>query len=131
LTIAVDDIGIGREALHAAFEAAYWNRFAVELPEIRPVLVNLHSAVIGRRPSVALESFAERPDRGEPLSESRPVRFGSGWTPTPVLERSRLAEGERIEGPAVIRQLDATTLIEPGDRAEIDRFGNLVIGIAR
>ena len=37
------------EDLRALLEKACWERFAVELPEIRPVLVNLHNAVIGKR----------------------------------------------------------------------------------
>jgi N-methylhydantoinase A len=43
----VADINITGEELRTAFEAAYWQRFGVELSEIRPVLVNLHTAVIG------------------------------------------------------------------------------------
>ena len=38
-----------REELQKSFEDAYWRRFEVELNEIRAVLVNLHTAVIGKR----------------------------------------------------------------------------------
>src|SRR5499433_1468445 len=48
--------------LHRLFDEAYWQRFQVELREIRPVLVNLHTAVIGRRRPVSLATLA----RGEP-----------------------------------------------------------------
>ena len=43
--------------LQALFEAAYWTRFGVELKEIRPVLVNLHTAVIGKRRGVSLRAL--------------------------------------------------------------------------
>ena len=46
-----------------------------------------------------------------------------------VYQRSSLKTGQSITGPAVIEQLDTTTLIYPDDRAVVDRAGNLVIGI--
>ena len=53
--------------MQSAFEAAYWARFEVALPEIRAVLVNLNTAVIGKRPSVQLEALAETAGAGEPV----------------------------------------------------------------
>ena len=41
---------IEAHGLRKAFAAAYWRRFGIELAEIPPVLVNLHTAVIGVRP---------------------------------------------------------------------------------
>ena len=49
LNFPVQNTKLTRESLQTAFEKAYWNRFEVELPEIRAVLVNLHTAVIGRQ----------------------------------------------------------------------------------
>jgi 5-oxoprolinase (ATP-hydrolysing)/N-methylhydantoinase A len=46
---------------------------------------------------------------------------------TPRYARALLESGNRIEGPAVIDQMDATTLIPPSFAGQIDRFGNLVI----
>jgi N-methylhydantoinase A len=46
---------------------------------------------------------------------------------TPRYARALLEPGNRIEGPAVIDQMDATTLIPPSFAGQIDRFGNLVI----
>ena len=45
-------------------------------------------------------------------------------------ERTRLLAGNLIEGPAVVSQLDATTVIPPGAQAEVDRYGNLVASIS-
>ena len=46
-----------------------------------------------------------------------------------VFQRSALLPGHVIEGPAIIEQLDATTLVYPGDRATVDAAGNLIIGL--
>jgi N-methylhydantoinase A len=45
----------------------------------------------------------------------------------PVYERRRLATGHVIAGPAVVEQFDSTTLIHPGQRAEVDDLGFLLI----
>ena len=45
-------------------------------------------------------------------------------------ERTGLLAGNRIEGPAVVSQLDSTTIIPPGAEVEVDRFGNLIAALA-
>ena len=51
----------------------------------------------------------------------------SGMTSTPVYDRALLAPGHEVEGPAVVEQLDSTTVVYPGQRAVVDDYGNLVI----
>jgi len=46
-----------------------------------------------------------------------------------VFERNELLAGHQLTGPAVIDQLDATTVLFPGDRAEVDEAGTLLISI--
>jgi N-methylhydantoinase A len=41
-----------------------------------------------------------------------------------------LRPGDAIAGPAVIEQLDSTTLLFPGDRAAVDPYLNLIVDIA-
>jgi N-methylhydantoinase A len=48
-----------------------------------------------------------------------------------VLDRPRLAPGSSLTGPAVIEQIDCTTVIEPGQTAIVDDDGNLLITIGR
>ena len=47
----------------------------------------------------------------------------------PVHDRSLLYGGQKIVGPAVIEQLDAVTVIQPGDFGKVDGFGNLIISM--
>jgi N-methylhydantoinase A len=130
LPVAVPDAGITLAELRTAFETAYWQRFGVELPEIRPVLVNLHTAVIGKRKPVALASIAGAQPAAtltEARRTTRPVWFDGSWLDTPVYTRERLPVGARFEGPAIIEQLDCTTVIEPGNTVELDGIGNLIV----
>ena len=68
---------------------------------------NVEHAVIGRRPLFDLA-------RGE-------------FVEAVVLDRGRLLAGNRIDGPAVIEQLDATTVLSESQHATVDTFGNIVI----
>ena len=51
------------------------------------------------------------------------------WHDTPIYRRERLAVGARFDGPAIVEQLDSTTVVEPGDRVEVDASGNLIITV--
>lgn len=61
--------------------------------------------------------------------DEREVYFdrATGLTSTPVYDRNQLASGHSIDGPAIIDQLDSTTIVLPGQTAEVDDFGNIII----
>jgi N-methylhydantoinase A len=65
------------------------------------------------------------------LSETRPVWFDGSWRDTPVFARERLPLDAVIEGPAILEQLDATTVLEPGNRLSSDADGNLIIEVGQ
>ncbi|GBD43657.1 Acetophenone carboxylase gamma subunit [bacterium HR40] len=121
-----------RTRLLDVFAEAYDRRFAVRLPGIPVWLVNLQTTVIGRRPG--LDPHALLPERAASDAEAacigvRPVWFSGRFLPTPILARERLAPGARFQGPAIVEQLDATTVVEPGDEGQVDAFGNLVLRV--
>ena len=128
LSIPLDSIEPTLESLHELFEQAYWDRFEVALPEIRPVLVNLHTAVLGRRPSVDLASLAQAHAVGESM-KTRKVWFADGETQTPILRREHLTPGQSLAGPAIIEQLDTTTVLPPRSQTLVDPSGNLIVSV--
>ena len=128
LTVPIAEASVTRDQLQADFEAAYWTRFEVELPEIRAVLVNLNTAVIGRRRGVDLQTLAPL-ETNAPATRRR-VWFAGGWQETPIYRRGQLPPGSRIDGPAIVEQLDTTTVVEPGDRVEADALGNLILDVS-
>ncbi len=133
LNVAIPDGAADLDTLRSAFADAYWRRFRVALPEIGPVLVNLHTAVIGRRAPIPAGSLAEG-ERAASVAEARVgtrrVWFPGGARDTPIYERDRLPIEGAFTGPAILEQLDATTVIEPGDRARVDALGNVLISIS-
>ncbi|MGH7784865.1 MAG: hypothetical protein ACREO5_13615, partial [Candidatus Binatia bacterium] len=55
--------------------------------------------------------------------------YFDGWVDCPVYTREKLGNGNRLAGPAIIEQVDSTIVIHPGQKADIDRFGNVIIEV--
>jgi N-methylhydantoinase A len=123
IRVALPRADMPRAAIQAAFEAAYFARFQVRLPEIRAVLVNLCTSVIGRRRRLDLRALLGKP--GEAVIGTRPLYAEGRWHEARVFQRERLGEGAHIGGPAILLQADATTVLEPGSEAVVDALGNL------
>ncbi|MEZ5754308.1 MAG: hydantoinase/oxoprolinase family protein [Paracoccaceae bacterium] len=119
-----------RAELQELFEQAYHARFRVTLPSIRANLVNLNCSVIGHRPETDLSRLidpAERRATAEPKGH-RTVWFGTPHE-TPVYWRDHLPLDATIQGPAIIEQMDTTTLIDPGCTVTLDADANLIISV--
>lgn len=123
-----DGTGIDAASVRAAFEAAYRRSFSRLLPGLPVRIVSLRTAAIGRRPAFDLKALAPGNTRIEDARRGqRPVYFSGEWAEARVLSRLALPAGANIEGPAVLEQSDATTLLEPGMSARVDELGNLII----
>jgi N-methylhydantoinase A len=131
IRVALPRADVTRAEVQELFEAAYDARFQVRLPEIKAVLVNLTTSVIGKRrrfPLAALMDDSKRAAdvRGAVIGE-RQMFVDGRWQTSQVLEREKLSIGSMFSGPAVVQQIDATTVIEPGASARVDEIGNLRI----
>jgi N-methylhydantoinase A len=131
IRVALPNRDVSRATLQALFESAYFQRFQVELPEIRAVLVNLATSVVGKRRTLPLATLIDASGRkgaAEAAIVSRRPLFADGaWHEAPVYQREMLPLGAVFAGPAVVQQVDATTIIEPGWSARVDEIGNLRI----
>jgi len=129
LPIEADARGLSERVVRAAFEAAYSASFSRLLPGLAIRIVSLRIAAIGRRPAFDFSVFA--PDAMASLDSakegSRRVWFAGGWRETPVWSRLALPAGAVIEGPAILEQPDATTVIEPGLAGRVDPLGNVIV----
>ncbi len=131
IRVALPHAEVTRDEIQSLFEAAYFARFQVHLPEIRAQLVNLTTSVIGRRPlidlSCLLDPQARAPNLAAAVTGTRPLFAHGAWHAATIFARDALPLGAAIAGPAVIEQLDATTVVEPGTSARVDALGNLRI----
>jgi 5-oxoprolinase (ATP-hydrolysing) len=118
----------GAEAMRAAFEAAYRSRFSFLMPERRLIIEAVSVEAIGAG-DASDEMPAAPPPRPLPLRPARAVGayFDGGWHDTPLYVREDTRPGDAIDGPAIIAERNATTLVEPGWRAEITPLDHLVL----
>ena len=90
--------------------------------------VNLHLTGLVRVPNPDLTAFAPAAARGNASKGRRKVDFDEdGIHDAALYERARLGLDEEVKGPAIVEEEASTTVIYPGQRARLDRIGNLVI----
>ena len=121
--------GVTREIVGRAFADRYRAVYGRLLEGIAVHILNLRTAVIGRRPKMDLAALAPGPEAGLAAAAqgTRPVWFDGGWRAAAVFDRLALPAGAVVDGPAVLEQADATILIDPDLRGRVDRFGNLIV----
>jgi N-methylhydantoinase A len=122
------DRPVDRQALREAFEARYREVYGRLLDGIAIRVLNLHVALIGRRPKLDLASLA--PAAGSiatARSGERKVYVDGQWHTASIYARRMLPVDAVVEGPAILEQEDATIFIEPDLRGRVDRFGNVII----
>ncbi|MFL1464177.1 hydantoinase B/oxoprolinase family protein [Roseococcus sp. DSY-14] len=120
-------MGAHGAVLHA-FTEAHRARFGFATPE-RPVIVEAAIAEV----TLPGEAVAEAPLSPRAADEAIPeldrVRvFAEGrWHDAPVVDRDALRAGDRIPGPALIRERIATIVVEPGWTAEATALNHVVL----
>ena len=96
-------------------------------------LVNLRVVGVGAIPELQPRLLAQGVEEPEPaaMQGTRRVVFESAGKPvafeTRVIRREGLKAGNRVIGPAIVQQMDTTTVIPPGISATVDACGNLII----
>ena len=123
LTVELDgalDLGRAAEDFHALHD----RRFAHADRDAPLEVVNARATA-----RVVSETSQPRPgplaDGGEPSTVE--VWFDGERRDTAVYARDTLAAGARLEGPAIVTQLDTTTLVPPGWEGTVDGAGNLLL----
>ena len=120
----------GITALAAAFIAAHQRLYGFA-PDDEPIqLVTFRVEVSAIVPKAA---FSARPDAGPDASAAIAGRRfvwlpeAGGSVQTPIYDRARLRPGNIVQGPAIVEQMDATTLVLPGMTARVEPYLNLIL----
>ncbi|HEY0941429.1 MAG TPA: hydantoinase/oxoprolinase family protein [Steroidobacter sp.] len=91
-------------------------------------LVSLRAIVQGPETMVHAERMpAGSADPSHAQIDTSQIFVEGAWREAHIYDRSRLGVGNRIAGPAIVRQMDTTTLILPGHTGEVDAVGNILI----
>jgi N-methylhydantoinase A len=116
--------------LRARFDETHKQMFGHTAPDEPVEIVSYRLRGIGKVPPVALPKHrAEGLALADALRETRKARFNGVTLDCPVYQRERLDVGVRFTGPAIVDQLDATTVVPPGQNARVDGYKNILIGI--
>jgi len=116
-----------RQEMEARFHQLHEQAYTFRLDS--PVeLVNFHVSAVYHAGPVDLRALAPAfAGDGRPKEERRVLFEDAGWVVCPVYERANLLPDRSVEGPAVIEEPMSTTVVYPGQRAQVDRFGNLLL----
>jgi len=124
-----------RDALKRRFDAEHLRRYGTCAPEEAAEIVSLRATVTGAMKKPPLERIARggRTPLSSAHSGKRKVYFAElgRSLATPSYAREGLRAGNRIVGPALIEEHASTTVVLPGDRLQVDEFGDLVIEVGR
>ena len=130
LTVDADIAGLkarGLEAIGEQFEDIHKQLFTFVL-DVDKEVVNLRAVVQGKATMV----HAEKVGKGDAdassaiLAQQRVFMDGEDHQAN-IYDRAKLKSGNRVEGPAIITEMDSTSVILAGHAGEIDDFGNIVI----
>lgn len=120
-------------ALKAGFTQAHERMYGFAVPEERILCVTFRAEATGL---VQKADLRERPpgdaDASAAVIGSREVWYPetAAFTETTLYARDRLTPGMTFAGPAIVEQMDTTTLIPPGVTARVDMIDNLILELA-
>ncbi len=131
VTIAVPDAvlsgGADFDQVFASFHETHERLYGVRF-DLPIELVALRVVATGATPPVSLGVAADGATSFEDaVMETSKAYFHGEWLETRHIDRDKLAVGARVEGPAIIRQYDTTTVLLPDHHALVDDGGNLLI----
>ena len=113
------------------FEEAHRRRYGFVMPEKALVIEAASVEAVGAveeasNPFSAGDGGGRRPAAPEPVARAA-VHIGGAEHDTPVFQRETFTTGDAVDGPAVILESTATTVVEPGWRAHLAASGDLVL----
>jgi N-methylhydantoinase A len=123
----LEDPDTALTSLAAAFDTEHERLFSFLLAADHE-LVNARATVSGPRPQVAPTHLPDGDgDPAAALVDTHPVHISGGAVDANVYHRAKLRAGDVITGPAIVIEMDSTTLVLPGHSAIVHVSGSLLI----
>ena len=136
LSIPLPEGEIGQatlDALAGGFAAAHRQRYGFVADGETVQLVTYRVEATGL---VRKAAFQPQPEEGPDASAARIgerevwMPEAGGWTPCPIYDRAKLRPGNIVQGPAIIEQMDTTTVVLPAMAARVEPYLNLILEAA-
>ena len=116
---------VGVDTIEADFHRQHRTTYGHANPDGAVELVNARLVAYGIVDKPAGEPHRRRAVSDSALGSRRPVWFGGAPYDCPVWDREQLADGATVDGPAIVEEFGATTVVPPGWSGTIDEHGNL------
>jgi N-methylhydantoinase A len=118
--------------INDSFHQLHRQLYGYASPQEVTEFVYLRIAALGKIPKPKFKKEKEgnrKPARG--LKGKRKIFVQGKYVSLPIYERTLLRPGDKIQGPAVIEQMDSTTFLSNGRQAQVDPYLNLVVTIGK
>ncbi|HLG87186.1 MAG TPA: hydantoinase/oxoprolinase family protein [Alphaproteobacteria bacterium] len=128
IPITIDDVASnGLANAGSSFDQIHQRMFTFSL-DVPHEIVNLRAIVMGK-PANVLADTVEAGDEhaAHAAYDSTSIYVDGADHPAIIYDRAKLKAGNRIVGPAILTQMDTTTLILPGHAGTVDEYGNVLI----
>jgi N-methylhydantoinase A len=128
LTITQDILEAdGIDGILARFDEEHLRLFTFNMDTPHEI-VNLRAVAQGQAPALPATELP----KGDGKPDAAKIRDHTVWIdgaerPAVIYDRAKLRQGDVIEGPAIITEMDSTTLVEHDCRAVVDAVGNILI----
>ena len=116
----------GLNGISEGFDSEHERLFSFAL-EADHELVNLRAVVEGPVPEVTVRLAEQRPNARTAPSERTQIHVRGAKLDATIYDRSQLGAGDTIGGPAIVTEMDSTTLVLPDHVGRVDKWGNLII----
>jgi 5-oxoprolinase (ATP-hydrolysing) len=121
------EVGWGSvEEMTAAFEDVYRRRFSFLMPD-KPIVVEAATVEVVASTSTVADLPAPPPSRVRRRVDRVPMFVDDRWASVDLHHRHQFGAGDVVDGPAIIAETNATTVVDPGWSATVDNLGNLVL----
>jgi 5-oxoprolinase (ATP-hydrolysing) len=109
------------------FEAAYRKRYSFLMPDRALMVEAVSVEAIGISNARPVEPEVPQPSGAPRATENVEMQTGGRAHRTPVFLRDELSPGDKMKGPAIIAEANATTVVEPGWQAEVTKLNHVVL----
>jgi N-methylhydantoinase A len=112
------------------FHAAHRKRYGHADENRRVEVVNVRVRMVASPEKIDLpQNTPAGSDSSRAVVKTKRVMFDNQWTDAPVFQRSLLSPGNSFQGPAIVHEYSATTVVPLGCRVHLDSYSNLVIDV--
>ena len=130
IPLSVEPEGLSIASLITRFDTEHERLFTFNLDETPHEIVNVRAVALGKSADVAPPSIGKGDaDPAAAKTRDHQLYMDGKMHDAAIYDRALLKAGNRIPGPAIVTEMDSTTLVHSGCEALVDDHGNLIINL--